>query len=286
MTTGKAEMAGQPRQREYWSGKVGDDWAAASGHIDAMLRPLTEAVLDRGAFRPGERVLDIGCGAGATSMAIARRVSETGSVVGVDLSPQLLRVARERAQQAGLAAEFVEADAGSAKLGERFDAAFSRFGVMFFESPVQAFSHLRANMRAQGRLIFVCWRDLAENLWATAPIEAIRPMLKAPLARPDPDAPGPYALADGAKIERILREAGWRDVVLSRWDGKLTIAGGGSVEETADFLLRIGPCARAIADQELDAAEARQRVMDRLSPHHEHDGVALAAACWFVTAAV
>ncbi len=272
-------------QREYWSGKVGDEWAVHAERIDAMLAPLTEAALSFSAFKPGERVLDIGCGAGATSLEIARRVGPAGAVLGVDLSPQLLGVARSRASQAGLAVEFLEADAGAAELGARFDAAFSRFGVMFFEAPARAFAHIRSGMRGEGRLRFVCWRALAENLWATTPIDAIRPMLRTPLTPPDPDAPGPHALADEAKVRRVLHEAGWRDISLSRWDGPIALGGGGTLAEAADFMLKIGPCARAIADQKLDAVEARQRVMDRLSAHHGGQGVALPAACWLVAAA-
>src|SRR5262245_47003069 len=147
-------------QREYWSGKVGDEWALHAERIDVMLGPVTEAALSLGAFRSGERVLDIGCGAGATSLEIARRTG--GTVVGVDLSPQLLEVARCRARHAPLAVEFIEADAGAARLGACFDAAFSRFGVMFFEAPAPAFSHVRTGMCAGGRLIFACWRPLAE----------------------------------------------------------------------------------------------------------------------------
>jgi hypothetical protein len=109
-------------------------------------------------------------------------------------------------------------------------------------------------------------------------------MLKAPLPAPDPEAPGPHALADEAKVRRVLGEAGWRDIGLARWDGDVLVGGGGSLAETADFLLGIGPCARAVAEQQLDAAEAKQRLMQTLSPHHRGDGVALPAACWFVTA--
>ncbi|MGQ0532827.1 MAG: class I SAM-dependent methyltransferase [Caulobacteraceae bacterium] len=277
-------MQGQPSQREYWSGKAGDEWASHAERIDAMLAPIAEEALGVGAFRPGERVLDIGCGAGATSIEIARRVGASGAVVGVDLSPQLLRVARERASKAGLAVDFMEADAGAASFGQSFNAAFSRFGVMFFEAPAQAFAHIRAAMRADGRLAFVCWRSMAENGWATTPIAAVEAMLKAPLPPADPDAPGPYAFADGAKVERILREAGWRNIALSRWEGGLTLGGGGTLAEIADFLLRIGPCARAIAEQSLDTDEARRRLMDALAPHYRDGAVMLPAACWLVTA--
>lgn len=271
-------------QREYWSGRVGDEWAIHAERIDAMLAPLTDAVLTFGAFKPGERVLDIGCGSGATSIEIARRVGMAGSVVGVDLSPQMLDVARKRAAEASVAIDFLEADAASADLAPPFDVAFSRFGVMFFDAPIEAFSHIHTRLHENGRLVFVCWRPMAENIWATRPLDAIRPMLKAALAAPDPDAPGPYALADEARVRRILQGAGWRNIALSRWDGAISIGGGGTLSEAADFMLRIGPCARAIADQRLDAAEAKQRLMNSLAPHHDNNGVALPGACWLIAA--
>ena len=276
-------MASQPTQREYWSGKAGDEWAAHADRIDAMLAPITDAALTAGAFSPGERVLDLGCGAGATTIEIARRVAPNGRVMGADISPQLLGVARERAR-AGLAAEFIEADAGQDDLGQGYDAAFSRFGVMFFETPVKAFAHIRDALRPAGRLAFVCWRAMSANQWATTPIGAIQPMLKTPLPPPDPDAPGPYALSDAAKVERVLRDSGWRDVALSPWEGGVRLGGGGALEDIADFLLKIGPCARAIADQGLDMKEARERLMQVLAPHYKNGAVVLSGACWIVTA--
>jgi SAM-dependent methyltransferase len=277
-------MPEQPSQREYWSGKAGDEWAAHADRIDAMLAPVTEAALAAGAFQAGERVLDIGCGAGATSLKIANRVGPSGRVTGVDISPQLVRVARERARAANVAAEFIEADAGSSAFGADFDAAFSRFGVMFFEAPAQAFAHIRSAMRTDGRLAFACWRAMAGNAWATTPIAAILPMLKAPLPPPDPDAPGPYSLADAGKVERILREAGWRDVALAPWEGEVALGGGGSLEEIADFMFRIGPFSRVIAEQNLDADEARDRLTQALAPHYQNGAISLSGACWIVTA--
>jgi SAM-dependent methyltransferase len=277
-------MAEQPTQREYWSGKVGDAWAANAAQTDAMLHPLTEAALELGAFKPGERVLDIGCGAGWTSLEIARRVGSSGAVVGVDLSPQLLNLAQTRASETGLPATFIETDAGAASFEQKFDAAFSRFGVMFFEAPVDAFTNIRAALRPGGRLIFVCWRAMTQNIWGTHTLDAVRPMLKTPLPPPDPDAPGPYAFADEQKVQRILREAGWSDIAMSTWDGSLLLGGGGGVAEAADFVMQIGPGARVIADQQLDADEARQRIIDSLAPLHNGQGVSLPAACWLVTA--
>lgn len=273
-----------PTQREYWNGRVGEEWVAQADRMDAMLEPLTGAALAKSEFLSGERILDIGCGAGATTLRIARRVGAKGSVVGLDLSAPLLDCARGRAERNGLAIDFVEADASVAALGKAFDAAFSRFGVMFFEEPIAAFAHLRGLLRTGGRLIFVCWRSLKENGWATTPIEAIRPMLKAPVQPPNPDAPGPFSLEDPDKIKRILGDAKWRDITVSPWDGLITIGGGGSVAEAAQFMRKIGHCARAIADQDLDPVEVQRRLVEHLSVLHKPAGVSLPAACWIVRA--
>ncbi|QGZ96472.1 class I SAM-dependent methyltransferase [Terricaulis silvestris] len=277
-------MPDKPTQRDYWSGKAGEEWAAYAQRIDVMLAPIADAALAAADLQPGQRVLDIGCGSGATSLEIARRVGASGNVVGVDLSPQLLQVARERASEAGIAADFVEGDAATATFAERFDRAFSRFGVMFFEAPSAAFTHIRGVMQPGGKLAFVCWAPMPENLFATVPIAAIEPMLKAPLPAPDPDAPGPYAFADSDKVKRILNEAAWRDIEVSRWDGEINVGGGGALEDIAAFLLRIGPCSRAIADQRLDAEEAKRRLTDALTPHYRDSAVLFPAACWIVTA--
>ncbi|MBL8538487.1 MAG: methyltransferase domain-containing protein [Hyphomonadaceae bacterium] len=274
-------MAETPTQKEYWSGKVGGEWAAHAVQIDAMLAGVAQAALLRAGFKAGERVLDIGCGAGATSLEIARRVGASGSVLGVDLSPPLLAVARMRASGA---AEFVEADATHFSADVAFDAAFSRFGVMFFEAPEAAFANIRSLLRPAGRLVFACWRAVTENDWATAPMIALAPMLGTPPVPPDADAPGPFAFADPKKVERILSGAGWRDIEIARWDDHIPVGGEGDLPKIADFLLHIGPCARALAEQGLDPAMAKARLIEHLEPLYRDGAVRLAAACWIVSA--
>ncbi|HEX8902401.1 MAG TPA: class I SAM-dependent methyltransferase [Vitreimonas sp.] len=277
-------MSGLPMQKEYWSGPAAEQWATHADRIDAMMRPMTDDALKLASLKPGERVLDIGCGSGATSLRMAKTVQPGGAVTGVDISPQLLQVARARAAETDLPVSFIEADAGAMQLDPHFDLAFSRFGVMFFDQPSAAFANIRKHMRAGGRMVFVCWRPIAENGWAMVPLEAISPMFETPWAPPNIDAPGPFAFSDPGKIERILKEAGWSNIAIDRWDGDNVIAGGVSLEESAEFLIRIGPCARAIAERSLDVAEVRRRLIERLAPLHNGTGVALSAACWFVSA--
>jgi SAM-dependent methyltransferase len=277
-------MSQQPTQREYWNSKVGEEWARQADLMDRMLQPLTQPAFDLLDLKPGERVVDIGCGAGATTLAAASYIGD-GQAVGVDISKPLLELARERASARGANAHFVEADVSAAPLRDApFDAAFSRFGVMFFDDTAAAFAKIRAALNPDGRIVFICWRTFAENGWSHAPLAALQPILKAPITPADPNAPGPFQLQDSEKIRTMLAASGWRDIAISPWDGDVLVGGGGDASTAAAFLLRIGPCARAITDQQLDAAQAQHLLADFLRKHETAAGVALSAACWIVSA--
>jgi SAM-dependent methyltransferase len=273
----------RPTQREYWNSQVGEEWVRQADRTDRMFQGLTAAAFKALALQPGERVLDIGCGAGDTTLAAARQVGPNGGAVGADISRPLLQLGAERAKASGLSIDFVEADAGAAQLpGAPFDAAFSRFGVMFFEDPVAAFAHIRASLRSGGRLVFICWRSFDENAWTSAPLDALKPMLTAPLPPPDQSIPGPLALADPSKIKAILNASGWRELAIDPWDGPLIV--GADPKDAAAYLLKIGPSARAIAEHKLDAVAAEQLIMERLAEAQTSAGVSLSAACWIVRA--
>lgn len=275
----------RPTQREYWNSKVGEEWARHADLMDAMLRPVTDAGLARLQLTRGERVLDIGCGSGATTLLAGERVGASGEAVGVDLSRPLLALAGQRAAADGANVRFVEADVTQAPIpGAPFDAAFSRFGVMFFDDPVHGFARMRAALRPGGRIVFICWRPFVENGWAHAPLAALKPVLHSAVTPPDPTAPGPFQLQDAAKIEATLADAGWRDASIARWDGDVLVGGGGGADAAAAFLLKIGPCARAIADQRIDPALAARTLTTFLRQHETAGRVALPAACWIVRA--
>lgn len=271
-------------QTEYWNSKVGEEWARQADVMDRMLQPMTQPAFDLLNLKPGERVLDIGCGAGATTLKAASYIGDS-IAVGVDISKPLLDLARERAAAHGANAHFVEADVAAAPLRDApFDAAFSRFGVMFFDDNAAAFAKIRAAMTPSGRIVFICWRTFKENGWAYAPLAALKSLLKSPITPADPDAPGPFQLQDPEKIKTMLATSGWNDVSITPWDGDVLVGGGGDATSAAAFLLKIGPCARAITDQQLDPAEAQRLLTDFLRKHETPAGVALPAACWIVRA--
>jgi SAM-dependent methyltransferase len=272
-----------PTQREYWNSQVGEEWVRQANRTDAMFSDLTQAALGALNAQPGERVLDIGCGAGQTALAAADAVGAAGHVVGIDISVPLLDLGRQRAAAVGANIDFIEADAGAAAIpGAPFDAAFSRFGIMFFDDPPAAFANIRSSLRPGGRLAFICWRPFDENEWTNAPLNALTPMLSAPLPPPDTSLPGPLSLSDQAKVRTILGASGWRDVSIESWEGKLII--GANAGDAASYLLKIGPSARAIKEHDLDAAAAEQLIVKRHKQAETPAGVSLGAACWIVRA--
>ena len=275
--------ASNDAQIDYWNSKAGETWAKLQRQLDRQTDPLGHEAMRVLAPRPGERVLDIGCGCGQTSLELAAAVSPAGSIVAVDVSRPMLAVARARLQASPqLPLEFRQADAQTARLGTHdFDAAFSRFGVMFFGDPVAAFANVRAALRPGGRLAFVCWRALAENRWMLAPLEAARALL--PAAEPvDPNAPGPFAFADQRRLRSILGEAGFHAVVIEPFDSEI---GGGDLEEAVYLACRVGPLGALMRDhpqyRDAVAGAVRESLLHYLTPN----GVFMSAAVWIVRAA-
>ncbi|MBS0471133.1 MAG: methyltransferase domain-containing protein [Proteobacteria bacterium] len=277
-------MSGNADQIEYWNGPAGQRWAEARDTMDANMASIAKALLDFVAAKPGEHVLDIGCGSGGTTLAYAKAVGVGGQVIGADISRPMLAVARERGAANGSKAEFIEADASTFAFKPEFDVVASRFGVMFFADPTAAFANIRKALKPGGRLAFVCWRSMPENLWAAAPFAAARDLLpEQPPA--DPHAPGPFAFADSARTVGILEGAGFKDVTATKLDTVMHIAR--TAPEAAQFSLRIGPLSRAASVVEPDVrAKIEARVAEAMKKFETPDGVSPPAACWLVGARV
>ncbi len=271
-------------QIEYWNGEAGDRWVAHADALDAMLEPFLPAILTAAGLQPGERVLDIGCGAGALSLRAAKAVGADGLVQGVDVSRPLVALATQRADAAGAAARFEVADASSWTADAPFDVLISRFGVMFFEDPVAAFGTLRAAMNPGGRLVFACWRPMMENDWARAPLMAALPALQSPPTPPPPEAPGPFAFGDRVRVEDILDAAGWTDLIVEPWDGGVDLPGRNAAE-AARFMLELGPIGRLLAEEGVEPEPVIERLTalfaEKAAPG---GGVRLDGAAWIVRA--
>ena len=269
-------------QIAYWNEAAGATWAKLQSVLDRQVEPLGLEAIRRLDTRPGERILDLGCGCGQTSLELAAEVGPAGGVVAIDVSRPMLAVARSRARPIPAAAiEFREADAQIEPFAPaNFDAAFSRFGVMFFADPVAAFANVRRALKPGGRLAFVCWRGLAENDWMRVPLEAASSVLPPP-APPDPRAPGPFAFADPARVHRILVDAGFPDPRIESFDA---LIGGTGLEETVKLLCRVGPLGAAMRERPELLPAAADAVRAALAPRVGSDGVRMRAAVWIVQA--
>lgn len=272
-------------QITYWNEKGGPKWVTLQETLDRQLARFGHIVMDQLAIGAGERVLDVGCGCGETSLELGRRVGPKGTVLGVDISSVMLDRARDRARRDGLAnVELAVADAQTHPFAAgRFDAIFSRFGVMFFSDPRAAFTNLAAALRPGGRLGFHCWKGLADNPWMTVPLFAALRHVPAPTPSP-PDAPGPFAFADADRVRGILEAAGFSEIDFETRNEMMSV-GTGDVDEAADFALQMGPASIAIREATPETiAKVRASVRDALADHRTPTGVRLATATWVVTA--
>jgi len=271
-------------QAAYWNGPAGRRWMDRQDTQDVLLAPIAELLLDRAHPGKGERVVDIGCGCGATSIELARRVGPTGYVLGVDISEPMLGWARERAP-ANLPLEFVLADATvHAFEPGRSDLLFSRFGVMFFADPALSFANMRKALRTGGRLAFACWREPRQNPWMMIALqEAYKHVPRLPEV--GPDDPGPFSFASEPRVRRILAEAGFSSIAMEACDVSLDVAFGRGLEAAVSSALEVGPVSRALEGQPREVMATVANAIRRVyAPLSKGDSIPLGASVWIVTA--
>ncbi len=271
-------------QKEQWNGAESDHWVLHADRYDAQLVPFADALFGQLELSDRDAVLDIGCGCGVTTLAASRQAARA---VGVDLSDPMLEVARTRMGKAGITnAGFLTADAQTYDFGsQKFTAVISRFGVMFFDDQVAAFSNLHRVLVPTGRLSFVCWQPLAANEWLLVPGLAATQYVSLPDLG-DGTEPGMFALSDDERLREILSAAGFSRIVVQPFITTITLGGGGDVEETLSFLLGTGIARALLADASPEVVDpAIDAVRQCLSEHFEPGvGVRLGAAAWTVSA--
>jgi SAM-dependent methyltransferase len=271
-------------QIAYWNGPGGQHWADRQQAQDTLLAPVTDILIDRAKAKTGERIIDVGCGCGDTSIALAQRVGRTGHVTGIDISAPMLAVARQRVA-AGAPVEFLLADATVYPFASGdFDLLVSRFGVMFFAEPAVSFANLRKALRPSGRLTFVCWREPRDNPFFMAPLQAV--YKHAPrLPQLGPEDPGPFSFASEARVQRVLGEAGFSAIAMEPCNLVLDLAVGRGLDAAVEGALEIGPAARALAEQSPDVrAAAANSIREALAAFVSGQKVLLPASIWVVTA--
>lgn len=280
------ETQANQEQIRYWNEQGGPRWVRRQQQLDAQIHSLGLVAMQQANVKPGEHILDVGCGCGQTTLDLAERVGLSGSVTGIDISQPMLARARERQSALGLKnLAFVNADVQTHPFArEHFDLIFSRFGVMFFEDPSAAFRNLRTALRSDGRLCFVCWQALEQNEWVRVPLMAAARHVALP-PPPSPGTPGPFAFADPDRVRALLEAGGFKEISFTPRETALSMGGATSVEEAVEFILEIGPISRLLeaADEDTRLRVTRE-VHAALSPYTSRDGVSLGGAAWVVQA--
>ncbi len=264
-------------QRDFWSDDAGQIWIDQRETMDTALAPVLDAVLDWSALKPGERAMDIGCGAGTSSFETGAQVGTDGHVLGADISTSLLAEARRRGADHPNV-DFALCDAATEDFtDQKRDILLSRFGVMFFANSDDAFANMSKALKPKGRMVFATWGAIPANPYFTLPA-AVSKIVLGPRERTDPDAPGPFALRDIDRVTRILRGADLTDITADAIEMDLTPPG--AAEDVAALMCQIGPAQAALSHFEADEAQRREMMaflIDALDPYVTPDGIRIPA---------
>jgi len=273
-------------QIEFWNGEGGRKFVKYQHALDIMIGAFGEKAMERLDIRRGEIALDIGCGCGATTIELARRVGSTGEAVGVDISELMLARAEDVAVHAEVTNVFFAlADVETSPLHrDSFDMAFSRFGVMFFKNPVTAFANIASVLHDRGRIAFACWQPIDKNQWLALQLQAVLPFVEPPEPLP-PDAPGPFSLGDPDRIRSVLSEAGFTNIEIDDYSPHIQLGATHDLDDAIEFGLDLGPAGQLLADvDEATREKATEALREIFRPHHSKDGVMLPAGAWIVSA--
>ncbi|NSX18105.1 class I SAM-dependent methyltransferase [Cupriavidus taiwanensis] len=268
-------------QAALWNGASGQAWVERQGVLDDMFRPLEAQLVEAAGRAAAQRILDVGCGTGSTTLALARRMGAEGHCTGIDISAPMLAAARSRAQRDGIDATFIHADAQEhAFAPASFDMIVSRLGVMFFSDPVRAFANLRWAATSDATLHCIAWRSAAENPFMTTAERAAAPLLPN-LPPRQPGAPGQFAFGERERVLAILQASGWGDIDVRPADVTCALP----ERALAGYLSRLGPVGLALQGAD---ATTRERVAATVraafEPYVQGDTVRYTAACWTITA--
>lgn len=285
--TGKIESSPEALKGEDWAGEMGTKWLANLARFEGMIAPIGEALLKQADFKPGERVLDIGCGGGGTTIAIAQAVAPSGEVLGIDISPDLTTASARRASDAGVSnIRFICADAATVQLADApFDRLFSRFGSMFFTEPHKAFANMHSLLRPGARIDLAVWGPPRDNLWMMEMMGVVRRYVDIPPAIPR--TPGPFAFEDLDYLNEILSSGGFSGANVVPYEGLQPIGGVNVMPQDAvSFVLSSMAVGRAL-DEKGDEIRAAAEVdlIDLFQKHYvTGQGVMMQGKAWLVSA--
>jgi ubiquinone/menaquinone biosynthesis C-methylase UbiE len=272
---------GDDEQTKLWNGPAGRAWVEAQELLDQMFKPLEDLLVEAVFAGSGRQVLDIGCGTGSTTLAVARLLGAKGRCTGIDISDPMITAARARAERESTPASFIRANAQDHAFEPAgFDMIISRFGVMFFDDFVRAFANLRRAAKPDAELRLVAWRSPSENPFMTTAERAAAPLLPNLPAR-RPDAPGQFAFADQRRVHRILEESGWAEIDIRPIDVACTLP----EKELVRYLTRLGPLGLILHEaDDRTRTQVIETVRAAFEPYVHGAEVRFTAACWMICA--
>lgn len=273
-------------QKKFWSGKGGDVWVQRQQAMDTMLRPLGEAALQKLELNEDTNVLDIGCGCGNTTLSIAEKIKPTGRVTGLDISEPMLQRARESARELSLEnTSFQCVDVQTEDIGvNSFNAAFSRFGVMFFEDSIAAFTNINKSLVSGSPLSFVCWQSPIQNPWQSLFVQEVKKFIDLPA--PPPRSPGPFAFMESDYVNSILEDSNFENIGIEGHEAEVNMFSGRSLSDSVNDYISINP---VVSEMLKDASnELKQEIINAaievFSPYYSDKGLIFPSSTWLVTA--
>ena len=273
------------KQKEFWSGKGGDYWVVKQNEMDIMLNPLGEKALAKLNLKADSNVLDVGCGCGATTLEIAKKVSN-GIVTGLDISVPMLDQAKSQSSVQGISnVDFRVFDVQVDQLdNEEYDNVYSRFGVMFFENPYEAFKNIYASLKNGGKLSFVCWQNPALNPWQSLSLQVIKEYLDMP--SPPPRSPGPFAFQEKDYVQDILEQSGFSKIDFDDNQEEITMFSGKTLQDASEDYLAINPVVTEMLKDSPDnlKIEIVESLKEAFAEFYMGNGLLFPSATWIVTA--
>lgn len=276
-----AALGSNSDQIALWNGTSGRAWVDTQQLLDQVLKPFEDLLVEAAFDGAGNRVLDVGCGTGATTLAIARLFGKQGQCTGIDVSAPMIEVARKRAEREGSGARYICADAQTHAFAPKsFDTIVSRFGVMFFDDPVRAFANLRQAASNNAGMKLVAWRSAEENPFMTTAERSAAPLLPDIPAR-QPDAPGQFAFADRNRVHHILDHGGWTNIDIQPIDVDCSFP----ATDLTRYFTRLGPLGQVLGQVDDQTRSAVvERVKGAFNPYVHGSEVRFTAACWSIRA--
>lgn len=282
-------MTQNQEQFKFWNEIAGPLWVSWAREFELHTGTFGSRAIERAGLEGGEKVLDVGCGCGGSTIRLGRAVGPNGSVLGVDISAVMLASASERKKTAKLQnVEFMQLDAQADKIElNDIDLVYSQFGVMFFDEPVTAFSNLRSTLSNLGRLVFVCWQTASKNPWMAIPNQKAMEIFDIPAQQLAKDAPGPFSLSERSHLHDILTDAGFNSIEITSDEDQIAWPSSESLDTWADRRLQMGPAREIYMQCPTDTQlKARKELIDSVGEYYKDGELSMPAAAWIVTATV